>query len=185
MTSFNKAILFSVLSLFAHNIFAAGLNGDYEAKNSTLHIEAADNSKLTFNMTTANADCTGEIPTASATLSGNSATFNGENACVLRIDFNNEQATVHEENCTFYHGMRCAFDGVYAKKAELPKDVTALLSRKEMCEHWRGEEPSSPERAKEINTALSGLHCKQLAADSKKLQQKYSKNSNISKALSQ
>jgi len=99
------------------SVLAADLGGQYKNAKSSLGIKQLDSTKIQFSVFTSHGpDCSGVVENALALLQGNQATFVGENECKLSIDFSRaDKATVREENCSYYHGAACSFDGRYLK----------------------------------------------------------------------
>jgi hypothetical protein len=66
----------------------------------------------------------------------------------------------------------------------LPKDVATFVERREGCDHFRGEEPTSadPHRAREINRELKKL-CTGTDKKLSRLKQKYAANAEITALL--
>jgi hypothetical protein len=60
-----------------------------------------------------------------------------------------------------------------AHTAWIPQDVANHLQRRQMCNHWAGEEPYDKARAAEIAKAVNGLRCTTLDGDEKKLRRRY------------
>ncbi|WP_188578182.1 hypothetical protein [Azorhizobium oxalatiphilum] len=69
-----------------------------------------------------------------------------------------------------------------AELAALPADVRAFIKRRDGCDHFRGEEPTDPERAKEINTQLKKL-CTGTDAQLARLRLSYATNRAVMRAL--
>ncbi len=120
-----KIIFFCITAYlsFSTTVFAAAtIDGTYSGKaydgsKTKLHIKSLGNGKVSLNASTENTGgYSGSIDDATASLQGNVATFMGEDSCKLVIEFKGKKATVQEENCSFYHGAQCTFDGVYSKK---------------------------------------------------------------------
>jgi hypothetical protein len=55
----------------------------------------------------------------------------------------------------------------------IPRDVANHVQRRQMCNHWAGEEPYDKARAAEIAKAVEGLRCAALDGDEKKLRRRY------------
>ena len=64
-----------------------------------------------------------------------------------------------------------------------PKSVVALMDRYAGCNHWLGEEPTDPERARDINKAVTELRCAQLPQDAAKLKKRFSGNPKVLEAI--
>lgn len=63
------------------------------------------------------AGCIGEIK-GSGTLSGNTLTLmnnDDDQVCTITVKFAGNTAEVNEQNCSFYHGAACEFDGILKK----------------------------------------------------------------------
>ena len=68
---------------------------------------------------------------------------------------------------------------IAAERKAAPKDVQALLDRREGCAHWSGEEPYDAERKAEIDHALSQLRCNRLERDDTQMRRKYRHNPRV------
>jgi hypothetical protein len=68
-------------------------------------------------------------------------------------------------------------------KQNQPPVVAALVDRIISCNHWSGESPYDADRAKEINTALSELHCAQLKGDESTILSTFQTNPAVKKAI--
>jgi hypothetical protein len=65
----------------------------------------------------------------------------------------------------------------------LPRDVRIHIDRRRNCNHWAGEEPYDADRRREIETALSRLHCDRLEREERTLRHRYASSPRILKAL--
>ncbi|MFD1950440.1 hypothetical protein ACFSGX_06630 [Sphingomonas arantia] len=54
-----------------------------------------------------------------------------------------------------------------------PPAVRALIDRRTACNHWSGEEPYDPARARQIEHAIRTLRCDTLDADERRLKIRY------------
>jgi len=66
---------------------------------------------------------------------------------------------------------------------QLPAEVRDLVSRREQCHHWAGEEPYDKARARQIETAIKRLRCEDVETEVEAMRQKYSTNAVIQAAL--
>jgi hypothetical protein len=65
----------------------------------------------------------------------------------------------------------------------LPSDVRTLVSRREQCHHWAGEEPYDKARAKEIDRAMNQLKCDRIEQEVEAMRTKYATNPRVQTAL--
>ncbi|MCZ4071534.1 hypothetical protein [Agrobacterium sp. LMR679] len=63
----------------------------------------------------------------------------------------------------------------FAQQPSLPDDVSAFVSRRDGCDHFRGEEATDRDRRAQIEEALSRL-CRGSDADLARLKRQYSGN---------
>jgi hypothetical protein len=66
---------------------------------------------------------------------------------------------------------------------QLPAEVRDLVSRREQCRHWAGEEPYDKARARQIEEAIKRLRCEDVEMEVEAIRQKYATNALIQAAL--
>lgn len=71
-------------------------------------------------------ECTGELKGEATMINANTAEYRvGGDPCVLQFKFTSSSVTLHEvEGCGSRRGLRCSFDGTYARKKEPAKPKT-------------------------------------------------------------
>ncbi|SDV48672.1 hypothetical protein [Chitinasiproducens palmae] len=71
-----------------------------------------------------------------------------------------------------------------AQAAEpLPRDVQSLVSRRDQCEHWAGEEPYDRARARQITAAMQQLRCERVDNEIQRLRGRYASQPAVVRAL--
>ncbi len=101
----------------------SNLTGTYEYTvqdlTSYLIVEAQTNQTLKIQAVTAYGSCTGEIEPSIVYLF-NSTQFNfyGDEDCFIHFEMEDNQISIEENICLYYHGSRCSFDGNYRKVSE-------------------------------------------------------------------
>lgn len=65
----------------------------------------------------------------------------------------------------------------------LPIEVKQLVSRREQCHHWAGEEPYNKARAKQIDRAMTRLGCDGIDQEVDAMRKKYAGNPRVQAAL--
>jgi hypothetical protein len=66
---------------------------------------------------------------------------------------------------------------------QLPAEVRDLVSRREQCHHWAGEEPYDKARASKIEEEIKRLRCEDVETEVEAIRQKYATNAVIQAAL--
>ena len=67
--------------------------------------------------------------------------------------------------------------------AKAPSAVGALIERKAECEHWAGEDPYDKARRREIEQAVTALHCDRIDSDEAGLRRRYRASPAVLKLL--
>ena len=67
---------------------------------------------------------------------------------------------------------------------ELPRDVASFKQRRDLCDHFRGEEPYDPERRKFLEKRLN-QYCRRTDNELASLKAKYKHNDAVMKILGQ
>jgi hypothetical protein len=86
------------------------------------------------------------------------------------------------------HFLVCALlVGVYSSACAattLPKDVRSFMTKRDICEHFRGEfpDPPDPERAKDVNDNID-KYCTGTDAQLAKLKHRYAKRHDVMRKL--
>jgi uncharacterized protein (DUF1697 family) len=65
----------------------------------------------------------------------------------------------------------------------LPAEVRSLVSRREQCHHWAGEEPYDKSRAKQIDQAMVRLKCDGIEKEVDAMRAKYANDGRVQAAL--
>jgi hypothetical protein len=75
--------------------------------------------------------------------------------------------------------------GVDAWSADnaLPVEVRSLVSRREQCHHWAGEEPYDKSRGKQIDRAMTRLKCDGIEKEVEAMRAKYVNDARVQAAL--
>ena len=73
-------------------------------------------------------------------------------------------------------------DSATSSAPPLPEEVTAFVSKRDDCDHWRGEDPYDADRAKQIADAENKT-CKGSDAALANLRKKYKNDPNVIDAL--
>ena len=99
---------------------APDYSGTYESvsemASGSVEVKTAESGQIEFEITVADqSGCTGDI-FGTAALEDGIAIYNAENCAELKFEFSASAVTISEQDCDFYHGMRCAFAGTYEKK---------------------------------------------------------------------
>ena len=79
-----------------------------------------------------NGECTGELKGEALLKSSAVAEYReGGDPCVLKFNFSNSSVTLSEESCGSRRGLKCSFDGSYARKKEIkPKAASVKKTTK-------------------------------------------------------
>ncbi len=59
--------------------------------------------------------------------------------------------------------------------AELPRDVAAFVARRDRCDHFRGEDPENPARARAVARGLEA-NCRGTDAELARLKQRHARD---------
>lgn len=70
-------------------------------------------------------------------------------------------------------------------RKDMPADVSDLIRRAVVCNHWAGEEPYDDDRRAQINAAVSSLRCRELDADQATLRKQYAGQNEILRRINQ
>ena len=84
--------------------------GEMEIKNATNGFEVF----LVVAKTAGGADCSGSMGSTTGPMIGNTLTITDkedDKICTVRVKFSGDTAEVEEENCAYFHGAACGFDG--------------------------------------------------------------------------
>ncbi|MBV8744774.1 MAG: hypothetical protein JO134_06995 [Xanthobacteraceae bacterium] len=65
----------------------------------------------------------------------------------------------------------------------LPLEVGNLVSRREQCHHWAGEEPYDKARAKQIDRAMVQLKCDRIEQEVDAMRAKYANDARVQAVL--
>lgn len=102
--------------------FTSDIQGTYSFDNDriqqTLAIRNIQNNQFEFQLVITSAACTGEIEKGVALFhSAQNANFYGEEDCYINFDLKGNIINVGGL-CTYFHGMKCSFDGSYTKTSK-------------------------------------------------------------------
>ena len=70
-------------------------------------------------------------------------------------------------------------------RRDMPPDVSDVIRRAVVCNHWAGEEPYDNERRARINLAVQTLRCRELDADQAALREQHHGNEEVLRRIHQ
>lgn len=90
----------------------------------------------------------------------------------VHTDARPSKFAVSNANCVIPEEVR---DEHHAGYCDLPKDVRDFVARRDLCEHFLGEEPYDAERRRDLETSIEE-HCSGTAKLYKSLHNRYQKD---------